>query len=346
MINITDHIDVSVRYEVLRSGSVYKQIYADGTPVITMQADSELKTSMSGSFHAYTDVDFLTDKLRVIVNLNGEEYPCGTYCVTSEVKRKADGAHYIEIEGYSLLYIVQRAKTGTRLSFAAGELYTDVIEGLLIEAGITAHNITASGLAFATDREDWEIGTSLLTIVNQLLQEISYNTAYADNQGNIVCEPFTESTFANVDFTYKADEHSIVGPDYSIANDYHSKYNVFKVICSNPDLPVPLSATAVNNIGSSPFNVDKIGRVLQMTHIDNIASQAALQLKADILRMKSMLSSEVVTFETVINPEHSVFNIIALNNNTLSGIYAETSWTMQLSASAMMMHKARRALYD
>ena len=67
---------------------------------------------------------------------------------------------------------------------------------------------------------------------------------------------------------------------------------------------------------------------------------------ADTLRMKSLISSEVVTFDTAINPEHSVFNVVALNNDTLQGIFAEVSWTMYLSASALMTHKARRALYQ
>ena len=45
-------------------------------------------------------------------------------------------------------------------------------------------------------------------------------------------------------------------------------------------------------------------------------------------------------------PEHSVFNVVALNNDTLTGIFAEVSWTMPfLSGASMMTHSARRALY-
>lgn len=348
MIKISSRLDLSVRYEVLRNGSFYKQIYASGTPSITMQSDSELKVSLSGTFHDYSalPINFLSDKLRVIANINGTEYPCGIYCVTTEDKAKSSGSKFISIEAYSLLYLAKQSMIESRLYFAAGELYTDVIEEILIECGITDYDITASELTLATDREDWEIGTSRLEIVNQLLKEISYNTAYPDNAGAIICEPYAEPNISNVDFTYNADYASIIGPDYTISNDYHGKQNVFTIICSNPDLEAPLTATSENDDTSSPFSTANIGRVLSVSHIDNISNIAALQLKANELRMLSMISSEEVTFETAINPEHSVFNIVALNNDDLQGIFAETSWTMNLSASALMTHKARRALYQ
>ena len=350
MLSITDRIDVAIRYEVLRSGAVVTYIYASGTPSITMNSESELKTSLSGIFHDYTTdtngINFLSDKLRVIADINGTNYPCGIYCVTTEDKSKSNGSKFVSIEAYSLLYLAQQSKIESRLYYASGTLYTNVIATLLIASGITDYNITTSTLTLATDREDWEIGTSRLEIINQLLKEISYNSAYMNNLGKIICEPYSEPLICNVDFTYNADEHSIIGPDYTISNDYHGKANVFKVICNNPELTAPLTATSENTIASSPFCIDNIGRRLHIERIDNVANQAALQMVADTIRMKSLISSEVVTFDTVINPEHSTFNIVALNNDTLQGIFAEVSWTMQLSASTLMTHKARRALYD
>lgn len=348
MIKIGSRLDLSVRYEVLRNG-VYsgKQIYAHGTPTINMQSDSELKVSLSGTFHDYTSLNiiFLSDKLRVIANINGTEYPCGTFCVTTEDKSKLAGSKFVGIEAYSLLYLAKQSKIESRLYFATGELYTDIIEEILIECGITDYDITASELTLATDREDWEIGTSRLEILNQLLKEISYNTAYPDNMGAIICEPYAEPNISNVDFTYNADYASIIGPDYTISNDYHGKPNVFTVICSNPDLSAPLTATSENDSVDSPFSTVNIGRVLSVSHIDNIANITALQAKANEIKFKSLLSSEVVSYETAINPEHSVFNIVALNNDTLQGIFAETSWVMPLSGASIMRHTAKRALY-
>lgn len=347
MIEFKNDINATVRYDVLRNGSAIGQIHPHGTPVITMRSDSELKTSLSGIFHDYRadGYNFLSDRLRPVVFIGDAEYPCGTFVVTAENEDHADGVTVIHIEAYSLLYLLQRLKIETRIYYAKGTSYTAVLEDLLIDAGIVDYDIETSALTLATDREDWDIGTPYLTIINQLLSEMSYNSAYMDNAGKIVLSKYAAPSLSNIDFTYRADQYSIIGPDYSRSNDFHSKANVFKIICSNPDLDEPLTATSENDDANSPFSTVNIGRVLNVSYIDNIASQAALQDKADELRLKSMLSTEEVTFHTAINPEHSVFDTVALDNGDLTGLFAETSWTMPLSAASMMTHTARRALY-
>jgi hypothetical protein len=347
MIEFKNGIDVAVRYDVLRNGSAVGQIYANGTPTITMQSTSELKTSLSGMFHDYRadGYNFLSDRLRPVVFIGDAEYPCGTFVVTAENEDHADGVTVIHIEAYSLLYLLQRTKIEERVYYAAGTLYTAALEDLLITAGIVDYDIEASALTLATDREDWDIGTPYLAIINQLLSEMSYNSAYMDNAGKIVLSKYAAPSLSIIDFTYRAGAFSIIGSDYSRSNDFHSKSNVFKIICSNPDLEAPLTATSENDESSSPFSTVNIGRVLNVSYIDNIASQEALQDKADELKMKSMLSTEEVTFYTAINPEHSVFDVVALDNGDLTGLFAETSWTMPLSAASMMTHTARRALY-
>lgn len=349
MIKIRERIDMSVRYEVLRGNAVYSRIYAYGTPTISMSASSELKTSISGNFYSYRDknINFLTDKLRVIVTINGIYYMAGTYVITTEIDEKKEGIDIIQVEGYSLLYLTKRKKIEERLFFSSGTRYTNALAQLLIGAGITSYNIDTSTLAFPTDREDWEIGTSHLTIINKLLEEMSYNTAWVDNSGVIKLTKYAVPSYANVKHTYKNDEYSVLGADHTRANDYHDKANVFKVICSNPDFPTPLIATSENNESGSPYSISKVGRILHVETIDNIANQSALQAKADELKNKSLLSTEEVTFSTIINPEHNVFDTVVLSNSDLlSGIYTETEWEMTLSPGSMMNHVARRALYD
>ena len=195
---------------------------------------------------------------------------------------------------------MKRFKIESRLYFAAGSLYTDAIEQLLIEGGITDYDIETSSLTFATDREDWEIGTDYLTVTpgSATQGEMAYNAAYMNNSGTIVCSVYEPPATVNIDFTYNADEHSIIGPNYTKENDYHSKSNVFTVICSNPDLAAPLTATSENDDADSPFNTTNVGRILFVSHVDNTANITALQAKADEIKFKSLLSDEEVTFDT------------------------------------------------
>ncbi len=337
----TPQVKVRFRYEV--DGV---QIYASSAPSINMTSDSELKITFRGSFYDYrtAGVDFLSDELHVIASINGDEYNLGYYIITSEKLSADDGITTIEVEGYSRLYLLKQSKIEARAYFAAGTLYTDAIYALLTDAGITNYNLTPSTLTLATAREDWEVGTDRLTIINALLSEMSYSSAYVDHDGKIQLTPTVEATPANVGITYLADRYSIIGADYTMSADRHGKPNVFMVMCSNPELTAPLTSVIENDSEDNPYSTAYRPRVLSVTKVDNIASQTALDNFAFNLMAKSLLSDETVTFETMLNPEHTVNDILALGNGDLSGVFSEIGWTMTLDANAAMTHTARRTV--
>jgi hypothetical protein len=339
-----NRIEFDVRYEVVRNGGTYRRISAYGYPSISGIASSELKMSFRGTFlrDNFDGINFLTDRLRVVVVLNGTEYPCGLFVITSVLNRKAGGVKVADLEGYSILYLAQRKKIETRLSLAAGANYITSINNLLIGAGITNFVYTASSLTLATVREDWEIGTPHLTIVNDLLSEINYNSAWVDLSGAVHLSKYAAPSLSNITQTYKAGALSLIGDDYTKGNDMHSKCNVFMAVCSNPDLSSPMTATSTNSDASSPFSTVNIGRVLSVTTVDNTPSQSELQATADRLKLQSLLSTETVEFATAINPTHTAFDVLALDNDELSGLFEETEWTISIEPGADMTHKAKR----
>lgn len=343
---IKDIIEFSARYEVMRGGGVYKRIYPADDPEINCVSSSALKMSIRGAFYRddFEDINFLTDRIRAVVTINGVDYPCGHFVVTSEEYRKTGGLKTVAIEGYSPLYLAERKKIETRLSIPAGTNYVAQINSLLMACGITNIISTPTSLTMATAREDWEIGTPYLTIINDLLAEINYNSAWVDLNGAVHITPYAAPSLANVTHTYTAGQFSLIGEDYTLSNDMHSKCNVFLVICSNPDLGAPMSATAEITDPSVPFSTVNIGRVLSVTQVDNTPNQTVLQNTANMLRTKALLTTQTITFETAINPTHSSFNVLALDNDELSGLFEETEWSMVLSPSANMKHKARRVI--
>jgi len=340
MILNTSSVDVTYRFEAIGDG--IKQIYAVDAPDITMTADSELKTVIHGRFHDYRSagVDFLTDELHVVININGEESSLGYYIITGETIISDDGMTMIEIEGYSRLFLLKQSRIEERLYFAAGTLYTDALYDILTEIGITNYYIEDSELTLSTDRADWEVGTDRLTIINELLAEMSYSSAYVDNDGFIQLTP--AAVESNIE--YLADRYSVIGADYTLMSDRHGKPNVFIVNCSNPDLSAPLTSIVINDSDDNQFSTVYRPRVVQVTAINNIASQEALDDYAYNLMAKSLLSEETVTFETMINPQHTVGDVVSLGNGELSGIYTETGWSMALNHEAVMQHTARRQI--
>ena len=185
-------------YEVWRGAAVVKTLNSTGDGVVRMDSDSDLKMSFAGTFYEYSGVNFLTDRLRVSVEINGTVYPLGTYCVTTETPSVADGVKTIKVEAYSLLWLLNQAKIETLKYYPTGQNYISAVQGLISEGGIADYSAEASTEVLATDREDWEIGTSYLTIINELLSEINYNQVWVTNSGTVKITKYAAPRLSNI----------------------------------------------------------------------------------------------------------------------------------------------------
>lgn len=80
--------------------------------------------------------------------------------------------------------IPQRSRTEKRVLFQAGQRYTDIVQSILLELGISRIIAIQSDATLKNDRADWEIGTSWIKIINSLLAEINYQSLWFDTEGN------------------------------------------------------------------------------------------------------------------------------------------------------------------
>jgi len=336
---------LTFRYDVIRNGDVVGSISAHDAPEIQCDSTSELKMSLRGSFRYDWKgrFDFLTDRLRPVMVLNGEDYPLGTFVITTESPERASGADIAKLEGYSLLYLLRRKRTEGRLHLAAGTNYITAILNLLEDAGITDYDEDETEYTLAADREDWDEGTPYLTIINTLLSEISYNSLWVKLDGTVMLTQYEAPTLANVTHTYTAGRYSLIEPDYKITTDIYGKCNVFRVVCDNPDLSGTLTATSVNSEPTSPYSTVHLGRILHLERVDSVPDADALQEIADRLRAESLQSTQTAEFYTALMP-HETFETVALDNGEAHGIYRETGWRMALDASGQMTHKAKRVI--
>lgn len=339
----------AARFEVLRNNAVYRTIYAmDESAEVTCDAESALKMSIRGNFFDYSaaGIDFLADRLRPVVVINGVDYPLGIYVITTETKTRADNVSGCGIEGYSLLYLAQRKKIEERLYIAAGANYITEITKLLVSCGISDIESDATDYTFATAREDWDIGTPVLDIVNQLLSEISYNSAWVDLAGTVRLTKYAQPTISAVDHVYSSGEFSMIEDYYEITSDRYEKCNVFRVTCENPELDSPLVAVSVNDSADNPYSTANVGRILYTERVDNTPSLAALQAYADKLKYQSYQTTEKIKFRTAIVPEHAAFDVVALDLGDAAGIYAETEWVLPIMTGGTMEHTARRVIAE
>ena len=334
----------AARFEVLHDGGVVGELYPYDAPEVQCVSASALKMSMKGVFLRPTfAVDWLHDRIRAIIQLNGVDYNAGIYLPITPIMQKNDGVELVEIEGYSLLYLAQRTKTEGIYHIDAGTNYIAAINALLLGAGLTNYGGDETAAVMATAREDWDEGTPYIEIINQLLSEIGYNSAWVDLQGKVWLTKYVDPGQDDVDHTYRADGESIITADYSYSDDAFDKANVFKLYCQNPEFEEPLSATAVNDDAASPFSTVSLGaRVLYVESVDNVPDQATLQARADEMMRKSKYRTETVEFTTAIAPGHKTFDTLAIDNGEITGLYRETEWRMELTAGGYMTHKAER----
>lgn len=336
----------SYHIDVYRNGAKFTELKAVSPPRIDGDAAAEIKTSMSGRFKYDPDVDWLNDELRPFQVIDGAEYPSGVFipCTVSELY--SDGTHEVDVEAYDRCFLLQSTRTENILHFSAGTSYLTAIKQLLTTAGIALYIETANDAVLSTAREDWSVGTDYLTIVNQLLAEINYQQIWFDVNGYAMLQPVVQPSVQRIKHRYSADSiRSVIHSDCTTQLDIYNQPNVFIAVCSNPDYDQPLTSVAVNDNPLSKLSVFKRRRrISQVYQVDNIASQAELDVYAQNLCNNSMLQSEVVTISTANMPNHGIGDIIAVDMENLSGLFQEDSWSMTLSPGASMSHKIRRQI--
>lgn len=334
------------RIDVYRNGAKVTELKAVEAPTVNADSSAQIKMSMSGTFLYNPLVDYLNDDLKAWQIIDGIAYPVGVFPVgTYQDIYTENGAHHVRLEAYDRCFRLQQTRTESILHMDSGTNYIDAVGQLLVGADIGLYLSTPTDLTLTTARE-WDIGTDYLTIANELLSEINYQSIWFNADGYAVLQPAVQPDASRINHYYDSSTKlSVLRPDCTSETDIFDKPNVFIVVCGNPDLPAPLTATAENNNPLSALSIFKRGRrIASVYNVDNIASQTELDKYAQRLCQESILSSEVVTFQTANMPNHGVYDILAISHPEIQGIFQETSWSMSLEAGALMTHTARRSI--
>lgn len=337
----------SVRVDVIRNNAFFKTLRLISDPVIDSDSSAELKTSMSGIFRDELDVNWLTDELKPYQIIDGVEYPVGVFPIGTYSKNTDEnGVSSVNVEAYDRALYLLQIKTETVLHLSAGTNYMQAVEQLLVDGGISLYLATPTTEVLATDREDWEIGTPYLTIINTLLSEINYGQIWFNENGFAILQPAKTPSSSNIDHQYsQRDKVKVLKRPTGVETDAFDAPNVFVVICDNPDLEAPLVSTAVNDSPISALSTFKRGRrIVSVSNLDNIASQAALDEYTQRLCAESMLSSEIATISTANLPGHGVYDTVAIDHPDIDGIFQEISWSLVLAPGQTMIHKLRRSI--
>ena len=330
---------VSFRYDILRG--LVKNGEAD-CPSCSIKYDSEstIKRTASFTLSSAPGIDFLKDKLRAIMIIDGEEFPVGTFVLsTPSLNQTAAGGSY-SVEAYDTTIILKEDCFTERAYFEAGRKYSDVIGEIVLSAGITDYSIPQTVAVLPADRE-FELGKSKLEACNELLDEINYNPLIADETGRITTSKYVKPSAALISHEYYDDELSVISPELESEEDYYNVPNVFIAKCDNPELKQEYYSVYTNDNPGSKLSTVARGRriVSEIYQPDYVESQEALD---EYISRKAAEASAVFdkcSIKTALMPGHGYRDIVRIRCKGAAGIYVEKSWSLELRAGALMSHE-------
>lgn len=340
---------IDVRFVVTRDGSDYCELYPNkSAPFIQMTGSNSIKTTLSGEFVQDKKIDWLRDKIRPELIIDGVVYPLGIYLPVSVRKKENETSKTVQVDAYDQCWQVQDVRTEGILHLDSGTNYIEAIKQLLGNAGIVIVIATPTTATLANDREDWEPGSSYLDIINQLLDEINYNPLWFNPSGAAILEPNSVPTVANIEHTINSDDvKSLMLPSVSSEIDIFNSPNVFVCVCSNPDNSSVMTATAENTNPQSPLSIARRGRrIVHVEKVDNIASQTELQAYAERMRNESMITGETWSIQTALQPGHGVNDVVAFHHEDETSICIERAWSMTLMTGGIMTHTLEKVVYN
>jgi len=271
---------------------------------------------------------------------NYVEWPQGVFVLSSPTRQTTDSGQVVrDVDAYDQLVVFRDDLVDERTVAAAGDAYTTVVGTLL---GSVNKSITPSSKTIPVTME-WDVGTSKLQIINDLIAAINYEALFFDEEGTAIVRPYKSPTEKPSTYTYATDEVSVITPGASQTLDLYSVANKWVLVVSDPERM--LSSSYTNSNPSSPTSTVSRGRtIVDFRTEQDAADQDSLDAKVLRLAFEASQVYEAIDFSTAIMPIHGhsdVYDVVH-DDLALSAKYNERKWSLPLKEGATMTHTARR----
>lgn len=331
------------KYHLLNSKNEFvKELTNIDSCTVTYNSNTRLKQSASISITLnHNDIFNINDRIRVIHHLNGIDTVIGTFLISTPTQVYDTSCKSISLVCYSTLWLLDANKTTKRFVVHKGTNVVNEIIRLLDIYGIDV-KIEKSLKSTSVDRE-WEIGTSILDICNDLLQSINYTSMYVNANGAFISKPYELPQMRRVDFEYNEQIKNNTVEQYIESElDLFDVPNVFVKYVNDPT--VELVAVYENINPQSPTSTVHRPKNVSVEEVTDAADMQTLfdMCKRDASNVANKYHK--IKFNTAINPLHSYLNTLYVNINTVRGRFTETSWEIDCSTGGVMKHEAREVV--
>ncbi len=356
MTNINGSRKVSYQVDAMLGNIKYGELQCK-PPTVSM--DSELDSSDTGAKYSSTIettgyiwqngektdeiMDWVKYQYKIWLIEDGEKKSLGIFYPQS-IQASTEAKTIYDITGYDKSILAKNDCITSRHFIAKGANYINEISSLLVSSGITHIISDESDAVVASDRDDWEIGTPKLTIINQLLSEISFENVQIDRDGSAILKSYKEASAENIQHTYRQGKASIVKMPTTMNSNIFDIPNIWAATVENPDLAETYTYTWINdNPLSRTSTIYTNQNKVKVLNFDNIASQADLETAVKKQAFSDMQGYDTIQFQTAIVADHGVNDIVALELPQFNGILKETAWTINFQDMSMS-HTGKKAI--
>ena len=344
------------RYELYDKFRNLKLPHLDGVESCTIDQNwlARIKRTARFRIRDLGQIDYLSDFIKPYVRLHlppfGPDdyvaYPQGLFLLSSPKRSiDRDGVVTRDVSAYDRLQALEDDKPNLRVKLSTT---TEVIDAVYTQLGYltTSGFRPPGGPIYRTTVREWEPGTPRLTIVNDLLDMINYNSLSYDEDGRDVIRPYTLPSERAEEFVYGVGSDGLIVPELDQEVDLFSVPNQWTRTVSEPDRPV-LTSTYTNSNPASLTSTVRRGRTISDVQPEtDAATQAILNAKVARLAFEGSQVYESIDFQTAMMPFHSGNDVYRITYPALgiNAKYVEQSWTLELRAGATMKHRARRVI--
>lgn len=239
------------------------------------------------------------------------EWPLGVFIPAAPSTSYEDGGRNISIELYDKTHLLDRDQIENTASAPKGTPAIARVKSILQEMGerkiAIADNdeVLSNGIV-------WEVGTSKLAMINELLEAVDYFALWVDGYGTFRADPYKRPADRPQAYGFVDDETSIYSPDF--VHDFDNFDVPNKVICiGQTDGTAPAKrGVATNTNPSSPYSYSARGNVWITRTEEGVEATSQAVLDALALRYLNTGKNVGSTFDIQHAP-------IQLNLNDLVG---------------------------
>lgn len=280
-------------------------------------------------------VDWPNERVRPVrthsrVSGEVEEYPLGVYLMTAPVEEwDALGRRWkVELlDKCSILdsdIVTDEDGNPVTFSVTAGENVVEIVETLIESTGESTAAIEAGDQPIRNDMT-WEVGTTLLKIINDLLAASNHFSIWCDMEGQFRVTPYQHPSERPVlyergtafgwETPFSYGESSLMAPNWTRDLDIYAIPNRWVSITQGDANEEALVAVATNEDPNSPFSYQSRGRwITQVETGVEAVDEGSLQAHADRALGTATSTTVGIVAEHLFLPDLTINSVVHFLN--------------------------------